>query len=82
MALPVHCKNDERSLLTSTVQIFVKPRAEDSSDEEDSTDVKKSSQDSTVIELLQTEDATNDTVVNDTEQSAEVKTPSGHRREV
>lgn len=61
------------------MQIFVKPRTEDTSDEEDSTVPKKSAQDQTTAdEVLQSEDSKKDGL----QQSADLKTPSGHKREV
>lgn len=59
-------------------QIFVKPRAEESSDEEESTDPKKSAENVTTHEVPESEDATKD----DTQQCAGLKTPSGHKKEV
>lgn len=61
-----------------TIQIFVKPRTEDTSDEEEVTDLKKSAQDHTTDEVSESEDSTED----DTQPCAELKTPSGHKKEV
>lgn len=70
--------NKQCSSLTVTIQIFVKPRTEDTSDEEEIMGPKKSAHDCTTHEVPESEDSTED----DTQPCVELKTPSGHKKEV